>query len=240
MLWRSHHDKPFPATNQNIPITRIMSIIAANAPTGLIVKNDELITTSGKDEILCRVWKTIKIGSVRANDLRSRIKRRNGLGHEQEAGHDIMNQKGFGTLDIEENVDLVKLNHLDLGLTAENFRTHKFMTPEFCAEWSARHLKGYVLELCPAEVGPHLREQYEDQPIGEVVYIAMESVVDSSGKPALFHLECNHDGSRRLHVDRAIVPKDLSYQVYDPGTLVVFRQRRVGRIGSMDVRTAIG
>lgn len=50
-------------------------------------------------------------------------------------------------------------------------------------------------ELCPAWVGPELRKQYPDQPNGEVLIIAMETIADSGGYPRVFSV--GHDGSGR-------------------------------------------
>jgi len=44
------------------------------------------------------------------------------------------------------------------------------------------------LELCPAEVGPHLRLQYENQPSREWLYIAMQQISDRGGAPGVFRL----------------------------------------------------
>lgn len=42
------------------------------------------------------------------------------------------------------------------------------------------------LELCPAEVGPHLRLEYIDQPSGERLYVAMKPIAASDGEPRIF------------------------------------------------------
>ncbi len=51
-----------------------------------------------------------------------------------------------------------------------------------------------VGELCPAEVGPALREQYQDQPIGEWTLVAMEPIKDSGGSLYLFDVGRGGDG----------------------------------------------
>ena len=44
------------------------------------------------------------------------------------------------------------------------------------------------LVLCPAEVGPQLRLDYRDQPLGESILIAMEPVSTYSGEPTILSL----------------------------------------------------
>src|SRR5215468_11780121 len=44
------------------------------------------------------------------------------------------------------------------------------------------------LELCPAEVGPQLRLEYRNQPLGEALDIAMEPVATYSGDPTILTL----------------------------------------------------
>jgi hypothetical protein len=44
------------------------------------------------------------------------------------------------------------------------------------------------LELCPAEVGPQLRLDYRNQPLGEALDIAMEPVATYGGEPTILTL----------------------------------------------------
>jgi hypothetical protein len=50
------------------------------------------------------------------------------------------------------------------------------------------------LELCPAEVGPQLRLQYNDQPRGEWLRITMEPVTVSGGGLDIFRVGHDDDG----------------------------------------------
>jgi len=49
-------------------------------------------------------------------------------------------------------------------------------------------------QLCLAEIGPALREQYADQPQGEQHLIAMEPIIDSDNCSAVFRLMHDDDG----------------------------------------------
>lgn len=42
------------------------------------------------------------------------------------------------------------------------------------------------LELCPPDVGPALRLEYSDQPVGERLHIAMTPIRSSDGEPRIF------------------------------------------------------
>lgn len=50
------------------------------------------------------------------------------------------------------------------------------------------------LGLCPAQVGPELRLQYSEQPVGERVYVAMKPITASDGEPRIFVVEHNSNG----------------------------------------------
>jgi hypothetical protein len=47
---------------------------------------------------------------------------------------------------------------------------------------------GPARALAPAEVGPQLRLQYPDQPIGEFLHVGMNSINTWSGEPVIFAL----------------------------------------------------
>lgn len=55
--------------------------------------------------------------------------------------------------------------------------------------------RGLGLDLCPAEVGSHLRLQYKDQPYGEYLLIAMNIIIAWGGFPRLFRVNRNLGGS---------------------------------------------
>jgi hypothetical protein len=48
------------------------------------------------------------------------------------------------------------------------------------------------LDLCPNEVGPQLRLQYQDQPQDEWLYIAMEPIIDADGYRGIFRVGHEH------------------------------------------------
>jgi hypothetical protein len=50
------------------------------------------------------------------------------------------------------------------------------------------------LELCPPDLGPHLRLEYADQPRGERVYLAMKPITTSDGGPRIFVVEHTAEG----------------------------------------------
>ena len=50
------------------------------------------------------------------------------------------------------------------------------------------------LELCPAEVGPVLRLEYKDQPVGEWLFVGMEPITDQDGSPHVWRVFRYDDG----------------------------------------------
>lgn len=75
------------------------------------------------------------------------------------------------------------------------------------------------LGLCPPQVGPELRLQYDDQPLGKRVYIAMKPITASDGEPRIFVLGCSSNG---LSLDAARARPD---DHWPPEALFVFCPR---------------
>jgi len=73
------------------------------------------------------------------------------------------------------------------------------------------------LKRCVAEIGPCLREEYLDQPIGEWLIIGMAPILVPNSYPEFFVLQRNDDGSLWLNSFWAI-----SGHVWSPGSQWVF------------------
>jgi hypothetical protein len=133
----------------------------------------------------------IMIGGVSKDDLIEQVK----AAHRELGSYaaSMMRHEMFTTLDEPETITLIDLCPADLGFT-ENPTTDELLDVKRLAEWSAVNLDGYVLDLCPAEVGPHLAIQYKDQPKGGVLWIAMERIPDSGDDPDVFVVERDDDG----------------------------------------------
>lgn len=124
---------------------------------------------------LLTVWKTLKLGTglKTADDFRAAIKK---IGHRiGDWGNDILGKPTFTVADSESEVDLVIRSVAELGF--KNGATRKQIYD--------RALE-LGLQLCPSEVGPQLRLQYQDQPKGEWLLIAMEPITGSVGYLGVF------------------------------------------------------
>jgi len=133
------------------------------------------------------VWKTIKLGTGLKTAEEFRRVLRDGEFRLSDWASDILRKPAFKAADEETEVDLVKVTVAELGFKKGARRNQIYER--------ARDLGS---ELCPPEVGPQLRLQYQDQPNGEWILVAMEPIVDSDGDPMLFSVGRN-DSELRLH-----------------------------------------
>lgn len=150
----------------------------------------------------------LEIGGKSSKQLEAELKEKKV--NVSEYGQDMLRSKDFTTLKNPEQIKLVRLKVRDLGFK------DGATTQEIYAK--AEELG---LELCPAEVGPNLRLQYTDQPLGEWFYIAMKQISGRDGLPSVFRLGRYGDG---LWLDDSwALPADGWF----PGPGFVFRLRKL-------------
>jgi len=93
-----------------------------------------------------------------------------------EAAAEIIGRPAFILSRTKSDLDLVVLTPVDLGLAGESVTV--------AAVYAQAALLGFA--LCPAEVGPQLRLQYLDQPLGEAMDIAMQPMARYTGELTVF------------------------------------------------------
>ena len=127
-------------------------------------------------------WKTVKLGTYRnQNALLADLKAKSF--RVSDWAMNIVRQSSFTLSDKGKEIDLVVVSVAELGFkgVAEYYKIMK-------------RAKELGLGLCPAEVGPQLRLAYEDQPIGELLTVAMEPITISDSPPALLCVGYNDVG----------------------------------------------
>ena len=122
-----------------------------------------------------KTWKIIKLGTGLKTAEEFRRVLRDGEFRLSDWASDILGKPAFKAADEETEVDLVKVTVAELGFKKGARRNQIY-----------ERARDLGLELCPPEVGPQLRLQYQDQPNGEWILVAMEPIVDSDGDPRLF------------------------------------------------------
>ncbi len=135
------------------------------------------------------IWKTIKIekyGSVA--DLRILIEhRRNRI---SDWADELLSRISLNCGEVR--LDLVKVSVAEL-----DFKNGARLQDIY------KRAQELGLQLCPAEVGPRLRLQYQDQPLNEWLRIAMEPIIDSDGDLGLFRVGRFDRGGPCLNGDSA-------------------------------------
>ena len=128
--------------------------------------NRQISSLSPPGEVLA--WKTIVLGTRdSANALRAALRMaRCGVGDLASA---VLDQPIFAVSGHETGIDLVVLSAADLGIETESVSLGEIYSRAVELHYG----------LCPAEVGPQLRLQYPDQPVGEFLWIAMEPIATS-------------------------------------------------------------
>ena len=117
------------------------------------------------------IWKRITVGTYKGvNGMREALD--GALMRIGESADEILGRPAFPYSRTKTELDLVVLTAADLG-----FETGSRSVGEIY-----RRAMQLGLELCPAEVGPQLRLQYVNQPVGEFLRIAMQPVATYHGE----------------------------------------------------------
>ncbi|HBQ50796.1 hypothetical protein A3B42_05305 [Candidatus Daviesbacteria bacterium RIFCSPLOWO2_01_FULL_38_10] len=124
---------------------------------------------------------TVEIGGKSKDQLKAELKQA-GINISSYVD-DMLESPDFTTLKAPEGLDTVRLKVGDLGLTGAP------TTDQVYAK-----AKELGLELCPAEVGPHLRLKDTNQPLGEWYWIAMKQITSRLGDPRVFDLARDEGG----------------------------------------------
>ena len=124
-----------------------------------------------------QIWRTITLGTYTGVDAYrdaldlARIK----IGV---SADEILGRPAFPYARTKTDVELAVLSAAELGVESD----------ESSLSDVSERARQAGLELCPAEVGPQLRLDYRNQPLGEALDIAMEPVATYSGDPTILTL----------------------------------------------------
>lgn len=114
------------------------------------------------------------IGDKSKNQLKNEIKE---MGSITGYAESMMDSSEFTTAESLEPMLLVKLSPNDIGFTKKPTMEELFV-----------RAKKLGLDVCPAEVGPHLRLVYTEQPKRQKLWIGMEPIVGCYGDRSTFQL----------------------------------------------------
>ena len=123
-----------------------------------------------------QIWRTITLGTYSGVDAYRRALDSAGI-KVGDAADEILGRPAFRYGRMKTDVELVLLSAADLGVESESSLADVY-----------KRARQVGLELCPAEVGPQLRLDYRNQPLGEALNIAMEPVATHSGEPTILAL----------------------------------------------------
>lgn len=126
-------------------------------------------------------WKTITLGRHRTPGGYRDALRANGV-EISHWGDEILAKVECSP--TERNVELVLATGGELG-----------MTEVYTISELRKSAEALGLSVCPAEVGPALREQYADQPTGAWALVLMDPVLDSDSNLKVFDVDRDSDGT---------------------------------------------
>jgi hypothetical protein len=162
-----------------------------------------------------QIWRKIALGTYKGVDAYRRALDSAGI-KIGDAADEILGRPAFSYGTMKTDVDLVLVSAADLGVETESSLAGVY-----------KHARQVGLELCPAEVGPQLRLDYRNQPLGEALDIAMEPLATYSGDPTILTLVNWGTGL-------ALISRDgRSESMVSPTSRFVFALPTSGRLEAM-------
>ena len=152
-------------------------------------------------------WKTISLGTLLSSGAVHDAFRSAdcGIG---DAAEQMLSQIDFNPNNTKANVDLVALSLAELGFENEE--------ASLTAVYSRALELGF--QLATPEVGPQLRLQYFNQPLGEFLDIGMAPIKSEDGKSGIFIVA--NGGAGLVLISRGA---DVNAQVHTPSRIVFLR-----------------
>lgn len=139
------------------------------------------------------IWKRISVGTF-PNSLTLRNALDSAGCSQGDLAEEALARPSFQLSVARADLDLVSLSASDLGLRGE--------TARLGAIYERALMLGFW--LAPAEVGPQLRLQYLDQPVGEVLHVGMKPVRTWNGERVIFAVANGGAGLLLLGQDVAV------------------------------------
>jgi hypothetical protein len=125
------------------------------------------------------IWKTITIGEYKgANAVRAAIDAAPCPIAMGDWADEILGRPAFPFSRIKLEIDLVVVSAAELGFGPDGASLHDIYA----------RADTFGLDLCPAEVGPILRLNYLDQPLGEFLHVSMRPIATYAGELVDFTL----------------------------------------------------
>jgi hypothetical protein len=131
------------------------------------------------------IWKTITVGGSKGvNATRAAMETAPCSIWISDEADEILGRPGFPFIRASVELDLVVLSVSELGFGDPVSRNDIDLVASVEASLRDIYARAVSLgfELCPAEVGPALRLNYLDQPLGEFLHIAMKPVARYTGE----------------------------------------------------------
>ena len=163
------------------------------------------------------IWKTVTIGEYKgANAVRAAIDAAPCPIAMGDLADEILGRPAFPFSRSKFDIDLVVVSVAELGFGPDGASLRDIYT----------RAGTFGLDLCPAEVGPILRLNYLDQPLGEFLHVAMHPVATYAGE--LIDFTLGNGGSALLLIGGDAHP-DV---VLTGGVRFVFMRPRVDSVAS--------